>query len=126
MGWIAHYQDGKTLAESQGLDWKDIPKSGITSLQLSHKGITHTLGIPAGTRGVFQQKIGITFMGATQYDDPLVARQIGAVVNNDGDCIILEIKEKTGDSKVFVDNIKRMKMNMKLHGINLEVKHESS
>ncbi len=120
MGWIIHYKDGKSLAETQDLEWKDISKENVTSLQVSHKGIVHTLVVPKGYLGVFQHKVGWAFLGRPELDEPVSDRQVGVVINSKGDCIILSVDEKTGHARTFIDNIERIKLNKELHNIKLE------
>lgn len=122
MGWIIHYADGKTLAESQDIDWVDIPKENVTSLQITHKGIVHSLVIPKNYHGIFQHKIGWSFFGRPDLNIPKSDTQIGVVLNDNGDCVVVNIDEKTGHSKIYIDNVIDMKMNLQLHGIRLNGK----
>ena len=116
--WIAHYKNGQTINESQ-IDWKDISKENITSLQISHKGIIHSLTIPKYCLGVFQHKIGWSFFGRPDLAIPKSDMQIGFVLNREGDCVVLNVDEKTGHAKVYIDNVLDMKMNLAIHGIKL-------
>lgn len=116
IGWIAHFKDGATLTEVEA-EWDDIQKVLITSLQLKHPGTSRTFTI-TGDYQYFQYK------RATASSDgrkAILSRTIGAVVNdNNGDCMVIEVNEVSGNAVIKYDNVVMMKLNLELLGIRIK------
>jgi len=115
IGWIAHFRDGTTITEAEA-EWDDIPKENITSLQLKHPRTSRTFTI-SGNYQYFQYKRAIATSDGRK---GILSRTIGAVVNGNGDCIVIEVNELSGNAVVSYDNVVRMGLNLKLFGIKLE------
>lgn len=115
IGWIAHFKDGSTLTEAEA-EWDDIQKELITSLQLKHPKTSRTFSI-AGDYQYFQYKRAIAF---TDGRKGILSRTIGAVVNDNGDCMVVEVNEVSGNSVFTYDNVVMMKLNLELLGIKLK------
>lgn len=114
IGFIVHLKDGSTLTEAES-EWDAIPKANISSLQLKHPGTSRTFTI-SGNYQYFQYKKAIA---ATDGRKAILSRTIGAVINREGDCIVIEANEVSGNAVVSYDNVVSMKLNLELLGIKL-------
>ena len=113
--WIAHYSSGKSLSESAGYDWADIPKENITSLQFISPvdGKTYTLSSSSALT-FFQLKIGMADWGKPGKQ---TGTMIGYVFNEQGDCFVLEVGIDKHVVKAYTSNVIDMRMNLKLMGL---------
>jgi len=136
MGYVITYKDGLTITEREQNDWTKVSKDNITSLSIKDvNGILHTLSIPSTCYGVFQHKVRHARVGgdnsftdsqidnliqkSINYEQLRPSTEIGFVYAPNGDCVVINIKDKNGQSKVRCDNVVDMGMNLTLHGINL-------
>jgi len=116
IGWIAHLKDGKTVTEAD-VEWDDVPKENISSVQLKHPGTSRTFTI-SGEYQYFQYKKAIALSDGRR---GILSRTIGAVVNDyTGDCIVVEVNEVSGNAVIKYDNVIKMKLNLGLLGIKLK------
>lgn len=116
IGFIAHLKDGKTVTEAD-VEWDDIPKEQITSLQLKHPGTSRTFTI-SGDYQYFQYKKAIALSDGRR---GILSRTIGAVVSDrTGDCIVVEVNEVSGNAVIRYDNVVSMKLNLGLLGIKVK------
>ena len=117
IGWIAHLKGGETVTEADG-EWDDVHKADITSVQLKHPVTSRTFTI-TGEYQFFQYKKAIAMSDGRR---GLLSRTIGAVVNDTGDCIVVEVSEVSGNAVIKYDNVVEMKLNLELLGIKLKPK----
>lgn len=117
--WIAHYKDGTTINEKAGIDWLDIPKKDITSIQVKDEksGLIHTLSLKDKPLAYFQYKS--TLKNIYTQQEYKEYQRIGAIVNKEGDCVILELNYRTGQVKLIHENVYNLNLNLKLFGIEL-------
>lgn len=115
IGWIAHLKGGETVTEAD-VEWDDVPKELISSVQLKHPGTSRTFTI-SGEYQYFQYKKAIALSDGRR---GLLSRTIGAVVNEQGDCIVVEVNEVSGNAVIRYDNVMKMKLNLELLGIRLK------
>lgn len=115
IGWIAHLKGGETVTEAD-VEWDDVPKELISSVQLKHPGTSRTFTI-SGEYQYFQYKKAIALSDGRR---GLLSRTIGAVVNEQGDCIVVEVNEVSGNAVIKYDNVVKMKLNLELLGIKLK------
>jgi hypothetical protein len=125
--FIVQFNDGRTITEKEKT-WEDIVKENdmktVSAISLKDEttGLTHTLKVK-DTLGCFQHKIGfIDLIPGTlgTRNEPKVETEIGAVINKEGDCLILNLNTKTSQVFAYMNNINKMRLNKKLHGIQLE------
>lgn len=115
IGWIAHLKGGETVTEAD-VEWDDVPKENISSVQLKHPGTSRTFTI-SGEHQYFQYKKAIA---TTDGRKAILSRTIGAVVNDTGDCIMVEVNEVSGNAVIKYDNVVEMRLNLGLLGIKLK------
>ena len=115
IGWIAHLKGGETVTEAD-VEWDDVPKELISSVQLKHPGTSRTFTI-SGDYQYFQYKRAIVRSDGIK---GLLSRTIGAVVNSEGDCIVVEVNEISGNAIIKYDNVVGMKLNLELLGIKVK------
>lgn len=115
IGWIAHLKGGETVTEVD-VEWDDVPKELISSVQLKHPGTSRTFTI-SGKYQYFQYKRAIARSDGRK---GLLSRTIGAVVNDNGDCIVVEVNEVSGNAVIKYDNVVEMKLNLGLLGIKVK------
>ena len=115
IGWIAHLKGGETVTEAD-VEWDDVPKENISSVQLKHPGTSRTFTI-SGEYQYFQYKKAIALSDGRR---GILSRTIGAVVNDKGDCIVVEVNEVSGNAVIKYDNVLEMKLNLELLGIKLK------
>ena len=95
--FIAHMKDGRTLKESEGVDWKTINTQDITSLQLLRNGKFYTVGVRGENAHLIQLKRGII---GTAFAVDVSERVIGFIIQEEGKdkyAVKLEVDEKTGN-----------------------------
>jgi len=114
IGWIAHLKGGETVTEAD-IEWDNVPKETISSVQLKHPGTSRMFTI-SGDYQYFQYKRAIARSDGIK---GLLSRTIGAVVNDKGDCIVVEVNEVSGNAVIKYDNVVKMKLNLELLGIKL-------
>ena len=97
--FIVHLRDGRTLKESDGVNWKDVPVHNITSLQLFRKGRTYTVSVDGKNVQLLQLKREIT--GTGPLPTGVCERVVGFIV---GDFAVkMEVCEHTGNVRVTLE-----------------------
>jgi len=100
--FIVHLRDGRTLKESDGVDWSDVPAHNITSLQLYRNGKYYTVTADGRNVKFIQLKRAIT--GSGPMPQGICERVIGLVT---GDMAVkMQVDEKSGDVKLTVESRK--------------------
>ena len=92
--FIAHLKDGRTLKESDKVNWKDVPVQDITSLQLSAHGRLFTVSVDGKNVKLLQLKRNILDVSAGT--DNVVTRVIGFIYQ-DKVAVKMEVDERTGN-----------------------------
>lgn len=140
--WIVHFQGGSSIVEDRvdpkNNNWMSLDsKNLITSVDIIHDdGITHTLSIADLTQKGYAIEDGFYpdfFQHKEATDDmqveasgrivpvgktSILAQEVGITINSKGDCVILRVNNRTGQSKIFIDNIFDMGINFQIHGID--------
>ena len=112
--WIANLCDGETITERE-VHWDDLPLGEVSCLQLVHE---------SGRTAFIRKREGYQFFQfkskASIYDPnsgkifttPMLWQRIGAVVNEKGDCIYVEMDPKSGFFDFRYDNVISMRLNL--------------
>ena len=102
--FVVHLRDGKTLKESEGTNWKEVPTREITSLQLFEKDRKYTIAVKGSNVKLLQLKRRNLDVFTGQ--DTLVERVIGFIIQENGVdkyAVKMEVDEKSGDPKVTLE-----------------------
>lgn len=110
--WIVNLKDGSTVTERE-MDWDDLPVEEITCLHLTNGKSSAFIRAREGYQ-FFQFKKRAILLNALTGEmskTPLIWQRIGAVVDNEGNCIYIETgKDGTFDTRF--DNVLDMKLNL--------------
>ena len=102
--FIVHMKDGRTLKESDGVDWNDIPMHEITSLQLCRNGKYFTVGVKGENVKLLQLKRGTV---GTFINMDVIERVIGFIIRdeqgNEKYAIKMEVDEQTSNVLVTLE-----------------------
>lgn len=64
--WIAHYDDGTTIAEKEGKTYRDIDRSRLKTFQLfDNENLKFSLTIHDGQRLIFRRRKTVNMSGQT-------------------------------------------------------------
>jgi len=97
--FVAHLRDGRTLKESEGTDWRQVPHQDITSLQLYRSGKTYTISADGKNVEFIQLKRAVVGTGPLK---GITERVIGFIL--DGTYAFkIEVDEGNGNVKVTIE-----------------------
>ena len=99
MSFIIHLKDGKTLKEGE-VEWKDIPKEEVSSLQLYKHNHYYTISVDGKNVELIQLKRAIT--GNGPFPTGICERVIGFTIENKY-AIKMTVDEKTGNVLLTVE-----------------------
>ena len=97
--FIVHLKDGRTLKESDGVAWKDVPLQDITSLQLLRGGKFYTVAVRGENVKLLQLKRGII---GTLINEEVSERVIGFIWK-DKVAVKMEVDEKNGNVRLTLE-----------------------
>jgi len=100
--FVVRLRDGRTLKE-EDVDWKEIPKKDITSLQLYKHNKVYTISVDGNNVDLIQLKRNLqnVLTGETK----IVERVIGCTIKENGEdkySIKMEVDEQLGNVKLTV------------------------
>jgi hypothetical protein len=97
--FIIHLRDGRTLKESDGVNWRDVPLHEITSLQLHRNGKFYTVSVDGANVKLLQLKRGTV---GTLINEEVSERVIGFIWQ-DKVAVKMEVDEKTGNVRLTLE-----------------------
>lgn len=110
--WIADLTDGRTITEKD-MDWDDLPVENISCLHITNGTSSARIHAQKGYQ-FFQFKkraILVNVLSGDMRKTPVFWQRIGAVVNDQGDCIYIQM-EQDGTFDIRFDNVFKMKLNL--------------
>lgn len=96
--FIVHMRDGRTLKETE-VDWKNVDRQNITSLQLLRNGKYYTVSVDGGGVQLLQLKRGTVGM---MINESVTERVIGFIVD-DKYAVKMEVDEKTSNVRLTLE-----------------------
>lgn len=105
--WQVRYRDGRVISEWGGIDWSEIPRSGLIEARLlCPNGETGVLGNPVDASDrLFQFKVAVM---SPSTDRETLAHVLGIVVDTAGNAKCLAWEPSHGRLLNFEDNVWNM------------------